>query len=323
MRTSNEDGFVSRADALYRELGLGIPEPAPAPLHPTIAPERVRFAAADGRELVGDLFEPRVPPKGAVVVASAMGVRRRLYAGFASYLAEAGLLTLTFDYRGIGDSKSEPMRREKGTLTEWGEQDVAGAHEYLRAVGRGLPLAHVGHSIGGQLLALLRDARVDAALFVASQNGHFRNWRGWRRAAMATLWYAAVPTLLRTHGYLPMHSFGQGEDIPRGVATQWAEWARDRRYLGVYLDARDGAVSSELACPMRAYAFPDDPYAPVKSVKGLFAFFPRAEGELRVVRPSDLGVRAIGHFGPFRSRIGARLWPEQRAFILDSLARPR
>jgi predicted alpha/beta hydrolase len=315
MRTSNGHSFPSRADALYAELGL---QPR-APLHPTLAPERVRFAAADGRELVGDLFEPRVPAKGAVVVASAMGARRRLYSTFASYLAEAGLLTLTFDYRGIGDSKSEPMRRDSTKLAEWGELDVAGAHDYLRAVGRGLPLAHVGHSIGGQLLALLRNPNVDAALFVASQNGHFRNWRGWRRAAMVTLWYAAVPTLLRTHGYLPMRALGQGEDIPRGVATQWMEWARDRRYLGAYLEDRDGARASELSCPMRAYAFPDDPYAPVRSVKGLLSFFPNAESELIVVRPRDLGVARIGHFGPFRARVGSHLWPEQRAWLLQAL----
>ena len=67
--------------------------------------EAVRIPARDGRSLAGKLFSAEAP-QGAVVVASAMGVPQRLYAGMAAHFAEAGLSTLTFDYRGIGGSRS-------------------------------------------------------------------------------------------------------------------------------------------------------------------------------------------------------------------------
>ena len=70
------------------------------------------FEAADGRPLAATVLEPhRV--EGAVVIASATGVPRRIYEGVAGCLADAGLAVLTFDYRGIGGSRQGgPLRRQ-------------------------------------------------------------------------------------------------------------------------------------------------------------------------------------------------------------------
>ena len=62
------------------------------------------FEAADGRPLAATVLEPR-RVEGAVVIASATGVPRRIYEGVAGCLADAGLAVLTFDYRGIGGSR--------------------------------------------------------------------------------------------------------------------------------------------------------------------------------------------------------------------------
>ena len=68
------------------------------------------FEAADDRPLAATVLEPpRV--QGAVVIASATGVPRRIYEGVAGCLADAGLAVLTFDYRGIGGSRQAgPLR---------------------------------------------------------------------------------------------------------------------------------------------------------------------------------------------------------------------
>ena len=67
--------------------------------------ETVTFPARDGFRLSGDWFEPVGPSRAVAVIAGAMGVRRRFYRAFAAFLAENGIATLTFDYRGIGGSR--------------------------------------------------------------------------------------------------------------------------------------------------------------------------------------------------------------------------
>src|SRR5205823_4768419 len=103
----------------------------------------------------GTLSEPASRPRGAVVIASALGVPRGFYGAFAGYLAEGGLATLRFDYRGIGGSLRGPLRQCDATYHSWGEQDLAGALRFLRERHPSAPLLLVGHSVGGQLLGLL------------------------------------------------------------------------------------------------------------------------------------------------------------------------
>ena len=89
------------------------------------------FEAADGRTLAATAWEPaRV--LGAVVVASATGVPRRIYAPLAAYLAEAGLVVLTFDYRGIGGSLDRPLRSDPTRMEDWGRLDLEAALGWMR-----------------------------------------------------------------------------------------------------------------------------------------------------------------------------------------------
>src|SRR6478609_10840756 len=59
------------------------------------------IAADDGRALRATWFGPEVP-RGAVLLAPAMATPATFYRPLARWLAQAGLLTLTFDYRGTG-----------------------------------------------------------------------------------------------------------------------------------------------------------------------------------------------------------------------------
>jgi len=279
----------------------------------------VRFKTSDEVQLAGDVFEPAEPARATLLIASAMGVRRQLYAGFASFLREAGVLTLTFDYRGIGEARPASLRGYRADLSDWAERDLPAAIAWLREQAPDKPLLYVGHSIGGQLLGLIPNADVHAALLIASQSGYWGHWPGAGRLVMAALWFAAVPAFSRAFGYLPMRAIGQGEDVPRGVATQWAAWGRDPRYIVSYLQQRDGIGAFEYDRPLRAYAFSDDRYAPRTAVQALLSAYPRANPELRYVRGSDLGVRSIGHFGAFRSVFRSSLWEEQRRWLVATL----
>jgi predicted alpha/beta hydrolase len=278
-------------------------------------PEVIAFPARDGYPLAGDLFLPEGAPRAAVLIAPAMGVPRGYYARFAAFLAGEGMAALTLDYRGIGGSRRGALRALPATLVDWGEHDLAGAADLLAARVPGAPLLWVGHSVGGQLLGLLEDVPLAGALLVAAQSGHWRLWSGGWRARIFLLWHAVIPGLVPLLGKLPAAFLGGGEDVPPGVARQWAAWGRQRDYLMSYARPLGGRGFARLAAPIVSYAISDDPYAPVRSVEALLGYYDRAPTELRVVRPEDVGERSVGHFGFFRSRFEPTLWREALAVL--------
>lgn len=299
-------------------MTVSIPAGAPIPARPPapVRREEASLRAADGYAIAADVFHPAGPPRAAALVAPAMGVRRGFYAPLASYLAEAGILSLSLDYRGMGGSRPASLRGCQARLRDWGELDLAAGATELSRRAPGAPLLWVGHSVGGQLLGLLPGVPVRAALFIASQSGWPGYWSGLGRAAMAFLWWGFIPVSTAVAGYLPMRFLGGGENVPAGVAREWAGWGRHRRYIGRYADAAGGLGFAAYAGPIRSYAFSDDAYAPPAACAGLLALYRRARTELQVVRPADLGERSLGHFEPLRQRFRDSLWREMRDWLL-------
>jgi predicted alpha/beta hydrolase len=283
--------------------------------------------AADGFPLSAVLHEPGEgagdgssaggsPPRAAVVIAPAMGVRKRYYDPFAAYLAGAGFATLCFDYRGIGGSLPGRLRGFRARLHEWGEEDLEGALGWLAGRWPGAPLLVVCHSVGGQVLGLAPGIdRVRAVLAVGAQSGYWRWWPGVWRWALAFFWYCWLPALVTLFGYLPMRLASGGEDVPAGVAREWARWGRHPDYVLSHARARGGTGYAHFDRPLRAYGFTDDLLAPPRAVEQLLTFYPNAQSDLRILAPADLGVKAIGHFAPFRDRFRDTLWAEWREWL--------
>lgn len=314
-------GLSSAADiaarGVERRLAGGRPEPSSS----------FQIGTRDGVRIHADVFLPTEhAPVAKLLVAPAMGVKRQFYAAFAADMAAHGIATMTFDYRGVGDSLREPIRESEARLAQWGEQDMAAATRELAelSVGEGnprhdkLPLLFVGHSVGGQLLGLMQDIPYRSALLVGSQAGYWRHWDGAGKAVVAALWYVGVPVLTGALGYLPMKAFGQGEDIPRGVAREWARWGRDRSYVGVRIAERPRAGFNDWSGKLRAVSIADDGYAPPRAVAALKELYRAADGEVMPVHPRDLGVKGIGHFGWFRRHFRATLWADARKWLLAS-----
>ena len=279
------------------------------------------IAALDGFRLAATSVEPaagRTPagPGHSVLILAATAVRRRYYARFAGYLAEHGMRVLSFDYRGIGDSRPGSLRGFSARMHEWARLDAAGALRHVHeAWGETRPLL-VGHSFGGQALGLLpQPLEARAALLVAAQSGYWGHWRGPRRLGMFALWHAAVPLLCRLFGYFPAARLGLGEDLPRGVAEEWAAWGRLRGYV---FEADGGAWKEgyrAVTLPIRAYSFADDTFAPRPAVDALLEGYARAPIERRHLAPAELGARRIGHWGFFREGLQSSLWPEALTWL--------
>lgn len=163
----------------------------------------------------------------------------------------------------------------------------------------------VAHSFGGQAIGLAANAcRLDALVTVAAPSGYWRLWPCADRWKYALLWYAGMPLITRIVGYFPAKALGFGEDLPRGVALQWARWCRRPGYIDDY------AGHAAFEAPILAFSFEDDALAPRAAVDALHAHYRTAEVVRQHVRPQEAGVDYIGHFGFFRQDVVPDLWDE-------------
>src|SRR5712671_2957653 len=144
----------------------------------------ITFPAMDGYLLGATLYLPRGAKRHAVLINSATAVPRKLYRGFASYLARRGCAVLTYDYRGTGDSRqksltdySQPrsLAGFEASMSDWAALDVTAAVAWMRERYKALPLNYVGHSFGGQALGLLaNNTEISRALLIAAQAGYWK-----------------------------------------------------------------------------------------------------------------------------------------------------
>lgn len=287
-----------------------------------IASEPIRIEAADGFSLAATVFRPPATRSipGVVIVASAMGVRHPFYYPFAEHAASRGAAVVTFDYRGIGGSRPASLRGFRARLRDWGALDLASVVTWSGGAFPDRPVSVVAHSVGGQILGLaMGDGEVEAVLAVAAQSGYWRHWSGVERAAMWFLTHALLPSVSSLVGFFPMKLLGQGENLPGGVAIEWAGWCRNPRYAA-------GAVGPQgyerLAAPIRSYWVSDDRYTPRPAAEALFDLYPRAAAKELVAVDASRHGGAIGHFGFFRERFRDTLWRDAADWLSTAPARP-
>lgn len=245
-----------------------------------------------------------------VVLNSATGVKRGFYTPFAEYLAERGFSVVSYDYRGIGGSRPHSLRGMKAGMRDWGVLDFKGVLDWVQSQNPERLLG-VGHSVGGQVLGMTQGAeRIEAFLAIGCQSGYWRHWPFPRRYLLLLLWTAGIPVLSRLMGRFPARRLGLGEDLPSGVAREWAGWCRHAHY---YIDGAPDLETyglRDFRGPMRAYSFWDDPFAPRPSVDAFLSWFTNARTEHRHIGPDDFDVASLGHFSFFRQRFKQTLWKE-------------
>src|SRR5262245_21398762 len=282
----------------------------------------LRIPALDGYSLAATHHEPEGGSATAVVVLNpATAVKRGYYDRFAAFLAEEGLSAVTYDYRGIGGSRPARLRGFAARMRDWAEQDAAGVLAWVARERPGLPVAVVGHSFGGQALGLLPSTGgLAGVLRVGGRSGYWGHWPGAQRLGLLALWYLGMPAASHLLGYFPSSRLGMGEDLPAGVALEWARWGRRRDYVAGAEQGRWRAGFDALRGPLRAYSFSDDGLAPRAAVQGLLSFFRNATVEHRHLRPADVGVSRVGHWGFFREGFRDTLWRESAGWLKDRVA---
>ncbi len=171
--------------------------------------------ARDGVGLAATLFDPETPNGAALLLNSGTGIPRQFYAAFAQHLAGRGFAVMTYDYRGVGGSQTSPS----ATVEQWGSIDQASMIDHLARLRPATSLGLIGHSFGGQVLGLADNvAKLDAALLICSQSGHWRHWpAGRRRLRMLALWWLLIPGLTAATGRFPGSWIGTA-NLPATIA---------------------------------------------------------------------------------------------------------
>ena len=128
--------------------------------------------ATDRYPLGATLFLPRTDKRShAVLINAATAVPRKVYRGFAGYLARRGCAVLIYDYRGIGDSRQKSLTGYNQMKSLAGfKADVGlggqGRHcrgDMMRERYHHLPLVYVGHSSAAGVRPLPNNSEVSRA----------------------------------------------------------------------------------------------------------------------------------------------------------------
>lgn len=277
----------------------------------------LRIPTADGCVLGAILYAARsgAAPQRAVVLHGGAGIAARRYRHFAQFLAGSGIPVLTYDYRGVGLSRPATLRGFRSVIEDWAEFDCSAAIGWMRESFPQAELIGIAHSVSALLIGGAGNAAEQSRLvLVGAHTGYFGDYDPLYRLPMAVFWHGVMPLLTRMFGYFPAQRLGLGEDIPAGIALQWAaRRTSDLRPGGVGSDdARTRRLLDRCAAldrPALLIRSADDAFATVAGMRRLLSYYPRLAPETILYSPADSGVRRLGHFGYFRQSAGRALWP--------------
>lgn len=279
---------------------------------------------ADHFPLAACLHAATGPARAVALIVPAMAVPKEFYSSLADWLAGRGLDVLTFDFRGMGRSAPVSLRGFEADILTWARQDCAAMLAATRSRAAGRPVVWIGHSLGGQVLAMTPgNEAVCAAITVASGVGYWRENAYPLRLYSWFLWFLAAPVATALCGYFPGRKLGMVGDLPKGVIEQWSRWCRHPEYaVGVEGESMRERYR-QVRLPLLSLSFTDDEYMSERNVAVLHGFYENAGRDMRRIAPREHGVSRIGHFGFFRPRAGERLWPAMIDWIENSISAAR
>ena len=285
------------------------------------------LGATDGYPLAAELWTSNdsTPPSVAALVNAGAGIGSPYYRRFATFLAGANIPTVLYDYRGIGRSRPHSLRGFAASVEEWGSKDCAAALTWLEARFPAAKRLVIGHSVGGFVTGFVTNGRlIDLMLLIGAHTGYWRDYATRARPAMYLLWHTIMPALTHLFGYFPGRRLHLLEDLPAGIALEWANrrqpdfWWNLKTQAGEVDRLRVNEVIArflDIRAPTLALRFVDDVFATEAATTRVLALYKNCWPTQIVLGPQDVGGQKIGHFGFFRSRFRETLWPRVTDWI--------
>ncbi|WP_417778803.1 alpha/beta fold hydrolase [Stutzerimonas xanthomarina] len=280
-------------------------------------PKHLVLQCRDGYPLAAQLWLPAGEARGSVIVSSATGVLARYYARYAGFLREQGYAVLTYDYRGIGGSRPASLRGVKIRWRDWGDYDFDAAVRWMRARDSEGLLVAVGHSIGGFLPGFATAAtEVDRFFSVGAQYAYWSDYASAQRWQMFAKWHLFMPALTALCGYFPGRRLGWLEDLPAGVALEWA-FRRARLESSYPAHERDEVLQrfAAVRAPILAVSVTDDEYGTLPAIERGLSYYRNSTCEHVRLSPAELGLARVGHFDLFHERHRHGFWQATLGWI--------
>jgi predicted alpha/beta hydrolase len=294
----------------------------------TAAPSRFAVATADGYTINGFVWRHPGPGRSTgpvAIINPATSVRCRYYARFAEYLFAHGFDVITYDYRGIGESRPASLRGFDAGWIDWGHFDFEAVLQHVHRSFPGQPIHVVAHSIGGLVLGLAPSSHlIDRVFTMGAQFAWRGDYAPGPRLRMIAKWHVAMPLLTLPFGYFPGRKLGWLEDTPKGVVRDWVR-SRPRfehtprgraaaRYPSSQVLVQRFAA---MTAPTLAVSVTDDAFGTVAAVERLLAYFTQSEKQHLRISPQSISTQSIGHFHFFHARFQDQLWHIPLQWLLN------
>jgi predicted alpha/beta hydrolase len=308
-------------------LGSPVPsEPLPGVLVAASAtPRDFVLTATDRQPLAARLWATPIAPVTTAVINAGAGIDMPYYDRFAQFLATHRIPTLVYDYRGIGRSRPKKLRGFIASVEDWGSKDCAAALEWMSAKFPEARRVVIGHSIGSFVTGFAANGcKIDRMLLVGAHTGYWRDYAPRQRLAMYLLWHALMPAVTRVVGYFPGRRLHLLDDLPAGVALEWANrrqaefwWNRVTADGTPDTQWRDKIIGRFLAIRASTLAlrFTDDAFATEAATTRILGLYQNCRATSTLLGPDDVGGQKIGHFGFFRARFRDTLWARALAWL--------
>lgn len=254
-----------------------------------------------GNKIVANLYEPTAYNGRTLIMSSATGAKQTYFKHFAKHLNENGFRIFTYDYSGIGQSAPKNLRGYQTSMTNWGKYDLTTIIDYVSENYDYDKLFLSGQSVGGQIYGISPSIhKVDGLINVAAQSGYWKMWKMPIRIMILCNWYFMI-ALTHLFGYFPGKRLRIVGDLPKDVALDWAKWGKSTEY---HFDHIENAIQkyNAIKVPLLSYGFSDDGTAPKANVEWMNAKYANCSLTYKHIKPSDINVKSIGHFGFFRPK---------------------
>ena len=146
---------------------------------------------------------------------------------------------------------------------------------------------------------------------IAGSTGHIKGLRGRTKLLAPVMFNIIFPLARITKGYGPTQAIGMGENLPKDVAREWAEFCSKPGYV---INAIGKKISpahdyhAQITCPITSIWASDDEIATEANVKDLLRLYPNAKTQMIELKPKSYAHKAIGHMLMFK-RSHQNLWP--------------
>ncbi len=267
-----------------------------------------QLTVAENRTIHVRVFDAK-DPKSVVIIAGAMGVSQRSYEKFAHFLGEKGHCAITFDYFGTGRSLQTSIKDCQTDVRSWGEQDCEAIIDFAHTQYPDLPLQWIGHSVGGQLLGMIRNTdKLSNALTLSCGTGYWLHNSPETRRIVWLMWYVIAPLSIKFWGYFPGKKFKMVGDLPAKVMLQWRAWCLQKDYAVGVEGPEIRQRYADVSTPITSISFSDDEMLSERNINALHAFFNQDHVTMVRLSPQEIGEKFIGHLGWFREKFKQSIW---------------